>query len=114
MALKMTIALVATILIEYGVLLLLGERRRRVLWSSVVVNILTNIPLNLFLRHIDGGWTALLVGELLVVAVETLWYYCFVKRLSQAFTYSVLCNAISFLVGLLFQFVFLYFGIIII
>ena len=37
------LALVATILIEFVVLWLLGERNRLVLGSSVVINMLTNL-----------------------------------------------------------------------
>ena len=88
---RLTIACLATIIIELGVLLLLGERRKRVLWSSIAVNILTNIPLNLFLN-----------------SVETLWYYLFVKNIKQAAIYSALCNAISFLIGLLVSLVYMY------
>ena len=36
------LTLTVTIVIELGVLLFLGERRRRVLTASVVVNVLTN------------------------------------------------------------------------
>jgi len=43
------------------------------------------------------------LGELLVVAVEALWYFLFLRDLSRAFIYSFLCNAISFLMGLLVQ-----------
>lgn len=96
-------ALVPTILIEFMVLLLLRERSTLVLGMSVVINILTNIPLNLFVICIDGSVTTIAVGELLVVVVEALWYYLFLRVLSQAFIYSALCNAISFLIGLLVQ-----------
>lgn len=99
----MTLALLATILIEYGVLLLLGERRRRVLRSSVVVNILTNVSLNLCLLWVGNGWTAIAVGECAVVVVEMLWYRYFTKEWKEAFVYSLLCNAVSFLTGLLVQ-----------
>ncbi len=98
----------ATIVIEYGVLALLGEKRRKVLLSSVVINILTNIPLNLFLLYVYGGATAIFVGELIVIIVEALWYYHFVRDIKQATTYSLLCNAISFLLGLLVQLVYIY------
>ena len=104
--LTLSIALVATILIEYGVLLLLGEQRQRVLLSSVVVNILTNVPLNLYLLFVGNGWTAITVGEVLVVVVEALWYYWFVREWQRAWVYSLLCNAISFLLGVLFQLIF--------
>ena len=105
-ALTLSIALVATILIEYGVLLLLGEQRQRVLLSSVVVNILTNVPLNLYLLFVGNSWTAIAVGEVLVVVVEALWYYWFVREWQRAWVYSLLCKAISFLLGVLFQLIF--------
>ena len=94
------LALVPTIMIEFVVLLLLRERRRLVLGSSVVINILTNIPLNLYVVYVDSSVMTIIMGELLVVAVE---YYLFIRILSRAFIYSFLCNAISFLTGLLVQ-----------
>lgn len=95
--------LVLTIIIELGVLWMLRERRADVLCSSVVVNILTNIPLNLFLIYVTSSWPAWLAGELLVLLVETLWYRYFVGEWRRAFVYSALCNAISFLIGMLVQ-----------
>lgn len=94
--------LIATILIEYGVLRFLKERSRRVLWSSVVVNILTNVPLNLLVIDNDYDWSVILIGEVIVILVETLWYFFFVKAWGKAFVYGFLCNAISFLSGVLF------------
>lgn len=94
--------LIATILIEYGVLRFLRERSRRVLWSSVVVNILTNVPLNLLVMDNGYDWGVILIGEVIVVLVESLWYYFFVRTWGKAFVYGFLCNAISFLSGLLF------------
>ena len=103
------LALVPTILIELVVLLLLGERRGLVLGSSVIINILTNIPLNLFVIFIDKSLMTIVLGELLVVVVEALWYYLFLRVMSRAFIYSILCNAISFLIGLLVQLLIVYF-----
>lgn len=96
-------ALIPTILIELAVLVLLKERNIHVLGSSVVANILTNIPLNLYIIHVNGSLTTILLGEILVIFVEALWYYIFLRRLSTALVYSFLCNAISFLAGLLYQ-----------
>ena len=111
MSLPLQLALTcsATIVIELGVLLLLGEKRKRILLSSVVINILTNIPLNLYLIFVSGGATAIFTGELVVFVVETLWYYYFVRNIKLAAIYSALCNAISFLLGLLVQLVYAYF-----
>ena len=100
------LALVPTILIELGVLLLLREKRKKVLWSSVVINVFTNVPLNLYITFVDVSFTTILLAELLIILVEAAWYWLFVWRLSQAFIYSTLCNAISFLTGLLFVLLF--------
>ena len=97
------LALISTILIEFVVLWLLRERRRLVLASPVVINILTNVPLNLFVIYVDSSVKTIILGELLVVVIEALWYFLFLHNLSRAFIYSFLCNAISFLIGLLVQ-----------
>ena len=102
------LALVPTILIELVVLLLLGERRGLVLGSSVAINMLTNIPLNLYVIYNDSSLKTIVLAELLVV-VEALWYYLFLRVWSRAFIYSILCNAISFLIGLLVQLLIVYF-----
>lgn len=103
------LALISTILIELVVLLLLCERRKWVLGSSVVINILTNIPLNLFVIYIDNSVMTIILGELLVIVVEALWYFLFICNLSRAFVYSSLCNAISFLTGLLAELLIVFF-----
>ena len=100
---RLFLMLVSTVIIELGVWWMLRERRAYVLSSSVVVNILTNIPLNIFLFYVNSTWTAVLVGEMLVLIVETLWYRHFVGEWRRSFVYSFLCNAISFLIGLLIQ-----------
>ena len=99
--------LVPTILIELGVLWFLKERRKKVFLSSIVVNVLTNVPLNLLVNHLDGGWGFILGGEVVVFIVEALWYFYFTRSIKQALIYSFLCNAISFLIGLLFWLIYL-------
>ena len=100
---KLMIALVPTILIELGVLWLLLERRKKVLLSSIAVNVLTNIPLNLYVLLVGDSMGEILIGEVLVFLVEAVWYWFFTRSLRQALIYSFLCNAISFLIGTLFQ-----------
>ena len=96
------LALLPTVLIELGVLLLLREKRKKVLWSLVIINVFTNVPLNLYVTFVDESFTTILLAELLIILIEAAWYWLFVRRLSQALIYSTLCNAISFLTGLLF------------
>ena len=74
-------AAILTVLIEYVVLRCLGERRRRVLGASVAINILTNVPLNLYLIHNPSGMPVILLLEGIVMAIEAAWYYLFVKDL---------------------------------
>ena len=94
--------LVATIVIELGMLLFMGERHRKVLYGSVAMNVLTNVPLNLYAIYMGDVWNTLIVGEILVVLTEALCYKRLVGEWRQAWIYSLLCNAISFLTGELF------------
>ena len=103
------LALISTILIELVVLLLLRERSRVVLGSSVIINILTNIPLNLYVVYINNSLPAIVLGELIVVVVEAFCYFLLLRNLSRAFIYSSLCNSISFLIGVLAQLLIVYF-----
>ena len=101
MAEQLLIALILTILIELGVLWLLMERRRNVLVLSVVINVLTNVPINIVVMHLGYSTMTVLIGELLVFIVEALWYLIFIRDIKKAVVYSFLCNAVSFLLGLL-------------
>lgn len=98
---QLALNLALTVGVEMGVLWLLREKRPDVLGSAVVINILTNIPLNLCIIYIDGGWGAIAIGEVLVVLAETVWYRFFTSSWKQGAIYGILCNVISFLVGLL-------------
>lgn len=103
-----TIAIALTVTIEYGMLRLMGEGRRRVLHTSVVMNILTNLMLNLtlllFVAYDSGSQLrAELTGEAAVVVVEALWYTYILKNPRQAGIYSLLCNAVSYLGGIFLQ-----------
>lgn len=96
-------ALLLTISVEVGMLLLMGEKRKGLLIGAVAVNILTNVPLNYFLLTFGNSTERLLGGELLVLLVEALWYYAFTHQWRKAAIYSLICNATSFLVGILIQ-----------
>ena len=78
---------------------------------------------SLFLTHVPKfmhGWEVyvllvndsmgdILIGEVAVFLVEAVWYWCFTHRVKQAVIYSFLCNAISFLIGLLLQLLYQFF-----
>ncbi|MBQ8711662.1 MAG: hypothetical protein IJ551_02385 [Prevotella sp.] len=98
-----------TVVIELAVLLLLGERRRWLLWSSVFINIFTNLMLNAALFQLGYSTTNIIVGELTVIIVETLWYFYFLRSWPRAFAYSLLCNVASLSLGMLLQAAYAYF-----
>ncbi len=90
--------LVATIIIEFIVLRLLKENNKKALLSSVIINTLTNLPLNLF---VPKDMVSIGIAEVAIVVIEAIWYYLFVKDIKKAMIYSALCNTISFFTGLL-------------
>jgi hypothetical protein len=102
------LTLIPTILLELLVLWLLREKRADVLWSAVVVNMLTNIPLNLYVTYVSSSFATIAVAELLIIVVEALWYMYFIGRVHLAFAYSVLANGVSFFTGLLVQMLYIY------
>ena len=101
----MLAALLLTISVELGTLRLMGEKRRKVFMGSVVINILTNVPLNIVLLTIGSTVGGLLIGELLVLLAESIGYYILIRNWQRSIIYSLLCNATSFLVGVLAQLV---------
>lgn len=108
-SLPLLYALVATIVIEACVLLAIRERRWQVVGISVVMNIMTNLPLNLFLLANPALHTSLPVQiglECGVVVVESMLYFLVLHDGRKAFSYALLCNAISYLSGLLFTYLY--------
>lgn len=98
--------LILTILIELLVLKLLGEKQKKILVSSLIVNAVTNPAINYF---IADNYTILnvAVGEIVVVMIEMIWYYFFGKTIKDALIYSALCNVVSYFAGNLIFFVYL-------
>jgi hypothetical protein len=92
-------ATIPTIIIEYVVLVLLREPDKRVRYSSIVINLITNIAVNLSIIHFGYDTKNIVIGEILVFIVEALWYYWFIKDIKRAAMYSLICNAASFLIG---------------
>ena len=97
----LAIPLILTIVLELLMLRLLGERRGVVLLSSVLINIATNIPLNLYVLYNDSSLPTMICAEVLIIITEALCYWLVIKNYRQACIYSLLCNAFSLLTGIL-------------
>jgi len=50
----------------------------------------------------------MVVGEIVVVLVEVFGYWWLIRDVQRALVYSLLCNAISFLIGELFFIIYLF------
>ena len=103
MVYTMLMTLIPTIIIEYAVLMMLGEKRKKVLCTSVSINIMTNIPLCLFLMDRCSPIAEIAMAEAIVVLVEAICYWAITKSTRLSIVYSLLCNAISYFAGLLAQ-----------
>lgn len=105
MALRLTHPLVATIVIETLVLLCLREHRPKVLTMSAVMNVLTNVPLNLLALRLAvlQQWPGQIAAEVTVAAVEALLFRLVTPRWRTAIVYAIACNGISYLIGIAFN-----------
>lgn len=98
---SLLLPLILTIAIEACVLYALRERRKQVYWALVVMNVMTNVPLNLYVQHVSYSLTVIVIGELLVILTEALCYRIVTRNWRQSLTYSALCNAVSYFMGAL-------------
>lgn len=109
MVLPLLYALVATIIVEALVLLAFGERRWTVFGASVAMNVLTNVPLNLVVRHVPALHTSIVAQialEVVVLIIETALFWLVVRNRRTALTYAFACNVTSYLCGVAFSLIF--------
>ena len=101
--LNLLFRIVLTILCEVLIALLFGYRNKKELTLIIIVNIITQIVLNVIMSFFDyyGGmmlWLILLpVGELIVIIIEEIVYLIGLKSHSKwrAFFYCLLANLLS-------------------
>ena len=105
--------IILTIALELGIALLFGYREKKVLGFLAVVNILTQVTLNVALNIINYNSGALtftfsyVLFEILVFAIEAIAYAALLKKISskeqkkgRAVGYAFIANAASFAFGL--------------
>ena len=111
--LMLGIRIILTILVELGIAKLFGFRGRRVWRIIILVNIVTQILLNLALGYIqfqNGMWMFLFAYfalELLVIVIEAVLYALTLPQRSEtrlsrakAIGYAITANIVSLIVGL--------------
>lgn len=101
------INLVLTLVIEIIVLICFREKRVKVYIASLIMNVVTNVPLNIGLTYLKryfsslGYLPLLLLGEIIVFFIEWLIYYLVLKESKRSFFYSFYSNILSFLIGII-------------
>ncbi|MBR5335237.1 MAG: hypothetical protein IKV23_03080 [Bacteroidaceae bacterium] len=94
-------ALLLTIAIEWIVLRVMGEKSRKILLYSMLINAATNLPLNIFAAQ--AALSTQLMAEAIIIAIEAALYYTAIKEIRKSLVYSTLCNVTSFLTGVLIE-----------
>ncbi len=95
-----------TCVIELLVLLILKEKNKKILFGSLVINLITNVPLNLFINnyHFETllNYFVLIIGlELLIITIEGLLYYLIDRNINKSIKYAITLNVTSYLIGLI-------------
>ena len=96
-------ALLLTIILEFIVLLVL-KKNYKYLIISIILNIMTNIPLNLFLTEIINllpiyYLIILIIFEISIIFIESIGYYLLNKKFCKSLKISFYLNFISFFIG---------------
>lgn len=104
MVLNIVLCFILTIIIELAVLYIFKERNKKVYIAAIIINAMTNIPLNIFVnlysfKNFTEYILIILSLELLVVVIESLLYYLVIKKYLKSLFYSTMCNLYSFLLG---------------
>ena len=96
-------ALILTIVIELIVLLILRERNYKIYLLSIIINIITNVSLNIYVQFIDVRYYYLIITflEILIVIIEAIGYTLIYKDYKKSLLIAFLCNIASYLLGLL-------------
>ena len=100
---EIIIALIGTLLCEGVMGAFAGLSSKRFFVCVVVINILTNVPLNVILLILGNvSYLPIVVGllELTVFVVEGLFYRRYLKTCLHPFYLSLLLNGVSLLAGL--------------
>ncbi|MDE5565452.1 MAG: hypothetical protein K2I77_00550 [Anaeroplasmataceae bacterium] len=97
--------LILTVLIEWIILIILKEKRKLIFLVSFLLNIITNISLNICLLKINFAdiyiyFLCLILSEIAIFIIEGFGYFIFLKEKKKSIFYSLWCNGTSFIVGL--------------
>lgn len=102
------VALFLTIVLEVIAILVYKKMSKKnvdkYLFASFIVNVITNVPLNILLTNISQNnlfiyFVILVLLEIIIIIIEGLIYFVINKNIKEAFIISLLCNSFSFIIG---------------
>ena len=104
----LALPLILTLVIETFILVTLGVRKWSIYLLSIGMNIITNVSINCFgyYSNISNAWLfcgIVIALETVVWLIEGMGYNLILHNKKSALHYTLLCNAGSFILGLLFQ-----------
>ncbi len=102
---EIVFSLLLTIAFE-GLVLILLQAQKKVILLSIIINTITNIPLNLFITNylfdsLASYVITIIFLEIVITLFEAILYLLITKDLKKAFKYSFYCNSVSYFIGLL-------------
>ena len=92
-------ALLITILSEELVLLIMNVKDSRLYLSLLIINIITNLSMNIILQFVSNYYLWLYILEVCVFIIEGLVYLLITKDIKKAIIISLVCNVCSYLIG---------------
>lgn len=96
-------ALLLTLICELLIVILLFKQTSTFLLLVFAINMISNPAMNLLLDRIPNllYTPALLVLEIIVIVIECIMYYLFLRDWRKAFIISAVANGFSLIVGLI-------------
>ena len=90
-------ALILTIAIEVIVILFFKKRSKKLIITSVIVNFVTNVIMNVLLTYVfhDNYIFYLVVFEVIIFVIEACAYQVILKHYKDSFIISLACNSAS-------------------
>ncbi len=94
-------ALLITVLSEELVLLIMNVKDSRLYLSLLIINIITNLSMNIILQYVSNYYLWLYILEVCVFIIEGLVYLLITNDIKKAIIISLICNVCSYLIGLI-------------
>ncbi len=94
-------ALLITILSEELVLLIMKVKDSRLYLSLLIINIITNLSMNIILQFVSNYYLWLYILEGCVFIIEGLVHLLIMNDIKKAIIISLVCNLCSYLIGLI-------------